>query len=68
MRLHYVPGALTIQVGDDGNGAGSGTPGPGLGLVGMRERVSVLGGRLHAGPRDGGGFLVRAELQLPAVS
>jgi signal transduction histidine kinase len=68
VRLHYVPGALTIQVGDDGNGAGSGTPGPGLGLVGMRERVSVLGGRLHAGPRDGGGFLVRAELPLPAVS
>jgi signal transduction histidine kinase len=68
VRLHYVPGALTVQVGDDGNGAGSGTPGPGLGLVGMRERVSVLGGRLHAGPQDGGGFLVRAELPLPAVS
>ena len=68
VRLHYAPGALTVQVGDDGNGAGSGTPGPGLGLVGMRERVSVLGGRLHAGPQDGGGFLVRAELPLPAVS
>ncbi len=69
VRLHYATGALTVQVGDDGNGAGPGipAPGPGLGLVGMRERVSVLGGRLHAGPQDGGGFLVRAELPLPAV-
>jgi signal transduction histidine kinase len=40
----------------------------GLGLVGMRERVSALGGRLHAGPRAGGGFLVRAELPVPALS
>jgi signal transduction histidine kinase len=36
--------------------------GPGLGLIGMRERVSALGGRLHAGPREDGGFQVRAEL------
>ena len=42
--------------------------GPGLGLIGMRERVSALGGRLHAGPRDGGGFQVRAELPARAPS
>jgi signal transduction histidine kinase len=64
VHLHYAPATLSIQVGDDGKGTG--TPprpsGPGLGLVGMRERVSALGGRLHAGPQDGGGFLVRAEL------
>jgi signal transduction histidine kinase len=34
----------------------------GLGLIGMRERVAALGGRLNAGPRDGGGFQVRAEI------
>jgi signal transduction histidine kinase len=28
----------------------------------MRERVAALGGRLDAGPREQGGFLVRAEL------
>jgi signal transduction histidine kinase len=28
----------------------------------MRERVTALGGRLQAGPRDGGGFQVYAEL------
>jgi signal transduction histidine kinase len=33
-----------------------------LGLIGMRERVTALGGRLQAGPRDGGGFQVRAEI------
>jgi signal transduction histidine kinase len=42
-----------------GNGADSGR---GLGLMGMRERVTALGGRLQAGPRDGGGFQVRAEI------
>jgi signal transduction histidine kinase len=38
---------------------------PGLGLIGMRERVAALGGRLHAGPRTGGGFRVLAELPFP---
>ncbi len=38
--------------------------GPGHGLVGMRERVSMLGGELSAGPEQGGGFAVRAVLPL----
>ena len=62
VRLHYARDALTVQVDDDGNGAGAASPGPGLGLIGMRERVSALGGRLHAGPRPEGGYGVRAEL------
>ena len=36
----------------------------GLGLTGMTERVRLLGGRLAAGPRAGGGFEVAAELPL----
>jgi signal transduction histidine kinase len=66
VHLHYTPQTLSIQVVDDGDGIASSTgtrpAGPGLGLVGMRERVSALGGRLHAGPQDEGGFQVRAEL------
>jgi signal transduction histidine kinase len=42
--------------------------GRGLGLIGMRERVTALGGRLQAGPRDGGGFQVRAEFPARAAT
>jgi signal transduction histidine kinase len=81
VRLAYGIGTLTVQVDDDGDGLrrpAHGEPansepaslaqGPGLGLVGMRERVSALGGRLHAGPRTGGGFRVRAEIPVQALS
>jgi signal transduction histidine kinase len=67
VHLHYTPRAFAVQVDDDGapsstsTDAGARTAGTGLGLIGMRERVSALGGRLQAGPRDGGGFQVRAE-------
>jgi signal transduction histidine kinase len=68
VRLQYTPDALTVQVDDDGSGSGARPAGPGLGLIGMRERVSALGGHLHAGPQDGGGFQVRAELPVRAPS
>jgi signal transduction histidine kinase len=78
VHLQYGPGLLTVQVDDDGDGSGGGPGGPGsapgpqptsgMGLIGMRERVSALGGRLDAGPRAGGGFRVRAELPARAAS
>ena len=68
VRLQYTPDALTVQVDDDGDGSGPRPAAPGLGLIGMRERVSALGGHLHAGPQDGGGFQVRAELPVRAPS
>ena len=55
--------ALLVTVSDDGPPVAA--PGStGLGLVGMRERVGVLGGTLDAGPSAGGGFRVRARLPL----
>jgi signal transduction histidine kinase len=72
VHLHYSPDALSVQVDDDGADAGISTgprsAGRGLGLIGMRERVTALGGRLQAGPRDGGGFQVYAELPARAPS
>jgi signal transduction histidine kinase len=74
VRLHYTRDVLSVQVDDDGAGAGADPDagprpaGRGLGLIGMRERVTALGGRLHAGPRDGGGFGVRAEFPARAPS
>ncbi len=66
VHLHYAQDALRVQVNDDGAGAVPTSAGLGLGLIGMRERVSALGGRLHAGPLEGGGFQVRAELPVRA--
>src|ERR1700761_3365783 len=68
VRLQYSPGALTVQVDDEGQGRDEQTAGPGLGLLGMRERVSALGGRLQAGPRDGGGVRVHAALAADQAS
>jgi len=42
----------------------SGSVTPGVGLRGMRERVTGLGGTLDAAPRDSGGFAVRATFPL----
>ncbi|MFI7683679.1 sensor histidine kinase [Streptomyces griseoaurantiacus] len=71
--LDWHPGRLVLTVADDGPRGGPGgrrLPGvperpPGYGLIGMRERAAAVGGRLDAGRRPEGGFLVRAELPLP---
>ncbi|MGW3662150.1 sensor histidine kinase [Streptomyces sp. NPDC005141] len=64
VELGYTPDELTIAVHDDGIARQSRPPAPGIGLTGMRERVTALGGTLRAAPRAEGGFSVRAELPL----
>jgi signal transduction histidine kinase len=65
VTLRYAPRALDVEVCDDGRGAGSPNgDGAGHGLIGMRERVALYGGRLAAGPREGGGFEIHAHLPL----
>lgn len=62
VRIDYRPDAVVIRVDDDGRARPDAAPVPGVGLLGMRERVTALGGRLKAEPRGEGGFTVQAEL------
>jgi len=67
VHLRYWPDELELEIVDDGrqNGASASHAG-GLGLVGMRERAALHGGKLTAGPAPGGGFAVRVQLPTPA--
>ncbi|HKI28971.1 MAG TPA: histidine kinase [Actinomycetota bacterium] len=61
--VRYEPDALELEIADDGSGPRDDSEASGgHGLIGMRERVHLFGGELEAGPRRGGGFLVRARL------
>ncbi|WP_329028427.1 sensor histidine kinase [Streptomyces sp. NBC_00690] len=62
--IDHLPGALAIRVDDNGKATPDTAPTPGLGLLGMHERVTALGGSLRTEPRSTGGFTVRAELPL----
>ncbi|MFF7262330.1 sensor histidine kinase [Streptomyces sp. NPDC008159] len=68
VRIDCLPDSLAIRIDDDGRATPAAAPLPGLGLLGMRERVTALGGRLCAEPRDGGGFTVQAELPVERTS
>jgi signal transduction histidine kinase len=79
VRLTYEPAALVVEVADNGRPIPAAGPAPdagisrgaGMGLLGLRERVALYGGELAAGPRPGGGWLVKAAMpvepaQIPA--
>ncbi|WP_211344533.1 sensor histidine kinase [Barrientosiimonas humi] len=56
---------LTITLRNERGGDGPAAPGSGLGLVGLRERATLSGGTLSAGPDRSGAFVVRAVLPWP---
>lgn len=59
---------VSVRIEDDGQGPDLwGHKTPGHGLVGMRERVAVYGGEVHAGARIGGGFQVAVCVPIGGV-
>ena len=75
VRLAYRPGQVELEVTDDGRpgaapagGEPAGLRGDGHGIAGMRERAAVFGGQVSAGPRPGGGWMVRTVLRLSPAS
>ena len=66
--LRYHDDAVELLVADDGRSAVPAGDGQGHGLVGMRERVGLQDGTLTAGPRDEGGFAVRAVVPSEQVA
>lgn len=70
VAITYGEDAMTLSVDDDGRGEAAAAPfaagrqprARGHGILGMRERAQTLGGELEAGPRENGGFRVRARL------
>jgi signal transduction histidine kinase len=67
VKLECGPDAVHLLVRDHGPGADSPDP-DGHGLLGMRERAIMVGGRLSAGPAVGGGFAVEAELPVKGAA
>jgi signal transduction histidine kinase len=64
VRIVYGPDSLELEIVDDGAGGTSPVSGGGHGLVGMRERVALYGGRFDAGRRPSGGFAIRVLLPI----
>jgi signal transduction histidine kinase len=64
VSLNCVDGQLVVVVADTGRPIQAAAPavpaGAGRGLIGLRERIALYGGVLDAGPRSGGGWIVRA--------
>jgi signal transduction histidine kinase len=64
VRVRYARDSLELEITDDGAGAPQPDTGGGHGLVGMRERVALYGGRFDASRRATGGFAVRVALPI----
>jgi PAS domain S-box-containing protein len=65
VELTGLPGGLRLQVEDNGDGFDPSARDGGLGLVGMRERLSLVGGQLVIDSRPGGGTRIDVRVPLP---
>ena len=61
-----LPDVVTVTVADDGVGVDTAAPTQGLGLIGMRERVAALAGRLAVTSNPGRGFELQAQIPVQA--
>jgi signal transduction histidine kinase len=64
VHVRYSPDSLQLEITDDGAGGPERAPSGGHGLLGMRERVGLYGGRFSAGRQPSGGFAVRVLLPI----
>jgi signal transduction histidine kinase len=64
VHVRYGNESLELEIVDDGTGVSAPVSGGGHGLVGMRERVALYGGRFDAGRHPSGGFRVRVLLPI----
>jgi signal transduction histidine kinase len=64
VHVRYETDSLELEIADNGAGNGPRADGGGHGLVGMRERVALYGGRFDARPDPRGGFVVRVRLPI----
>jgi signal transduction histidine kinase len=66
VKVNYADSAVDIEVLDNGRGPNEpdSPDSTGHGLIGMRERVTLLGGKFQAGHHPGVGYSVRAHLPL----
>lgn len=65
VALNWELTSVRLLIADDGRGAAAASDTVGHGLLGIRERASILGATVTMGPRPGGGFHIEFELPLP---
>ncbi|MFJ9615958.1 sensor histidine kinase [Streptomyces noursei] len=66
LRIAYRPPATTVEVVNAPGPRSPDAVASGFGLVGLRERVTALGGELHAGPGDSGAWRLAARIPHPS--
>jgi signal transduction histidine kinase len=67
VRLRFLADRLELEVEDHGKGFSRDAGSPGIGLVAMRERAELLGGRIEFSQPPGGGTLLRLTVSKERV-